>query len=160
MARRCLFGQGDRLTQVTEWAASARRKGPPAKVLVGAVIAVGAIAYLILSGLRGATVYSLTIGELRARGEAAIGQGVRVAGKLDGRSISWDPETVTLGFELRDEGQALPVVYRGVKPDMFNDGAEGIVEGKLMPSGVFEANRLLLKCPSKYEAGTPVYDSS
>ena len=133
---------------------------PPARVLIGAMIVVAAMAYLILSGMQGATVYSLTIGELRAKGEAAVGQGARVEGILDGGSVSWDPGAGSLGFELKDEGETLPVVHKGVKPDMFNDGAEVIVEGKLLPSGVFQANRLLLKCPSKYESGTPVYDSS
>lgn len=150
------------MTEVTEWAASTRRKGPPRKVLVGAVLAVAAIAYLILSGMRGTTVYSLTIGELKARGEGAIGQGARVSGILDASSVSWDADAVRLEFELKGDGEAdtLHVVHEGVKPDMFNDGAEVIVEGKLLPGGVFEAKTLLLKCPSKYESGTPVYEAT
>jgi len=145
--------------KIAPWAAVARRKGPSKKLLFGALVAVAAIAYLIVSGMRGATVYSLTVSELKAKGQAAIGQGVRVAGKLDGRSVSWDANGLVLRFTIRDGAETLPVVYKGVKPDMFNDSAEVIVEGKLQPDGVFEAKTLLLKCPSKYESGTPIYET-
>ncbi|NIQ00058.1 MAG: hypothetical protein GWM98_06255, partial [Nitrospinaceae bacterium] len=46
----------------------------------------------------------------------------------------------------------LPVVYKGVTPDMFEGGREVVVEGTLGTDGVFHANTLLTSCPSKYEA--------
>jgi len=115
--------------------------------------------FLVLSGMRGATVYSLTIGELKARGQAGVGQGVRVAGVLDGNSVSWDAQALRLEFQLKDQGERLTIVHQGVKPDMFKDGAEVIVEGRLLADGTFEASKLLLKCPSRYESGAPVYET-
>lgn len=140
------------MAQVTDWAAGARRKGPPRKVLIAGAVAVAAIAYLIIFGMQGASVYSLTIPELKARGQAAVGQGVRVTGTLDGASVLWDPQALVLRFNLVGEGELLPVVYKGVKPDGMRDDAEVIVEGKLQPDGTLEASNLLFKCPSKYEA--------
>lgn len=133
-------------------AAGARRQGPPARVLAASLIAVAAIVYLVVSGMRGAALYSLTIPELYARGPAAVGQGVRVSGTLEEPSVVWDAQNVRLSFTLTDGGEALPIVHRGAKPDMFRDGAEVIVEGKLGADGIFDASKLLLKCPSKYEA--------
>ncbi len=145
------------MARVSEWAAGGRRKRSQWRLLAGTLVAVAAIGYLIVSGIRGATVYSLTIPELKARGQAAVGQGARVSGTLDGGSVSWDASTLSLRFRLRDGNELLAVQYKGAKPDMFNDGAETIVEGKLLDDGTFEAKTLQLKCPSKYESGTPVY---
>lgn len=147
------------MSEVADWAKGARRKRPPLKILAGVLVATAAIVYLIVSGMQGAAVYSLTIPELRAKGQATAGQGVRVAGKLDGNSVKWDAQALRLEFTLVDQGETLPVLYHGVQPDMFNDSAEVIVEGKLLPDGTFEAKTLLLKCPSKYESGTRVYES-
>jgi cytochrome c-type biogenesis protein CcmE len=146
------------MSQLTDWAAAGRRKGPARRWLFGVLVAVGAIVFLVTSSLRGATVYSWTVTELRAKGEQAVGQEARVSGKLDGNSVQWDAANLRLAFQIADNGQILAVAYEGVKPDMFNDGAEVIVEGKLQPDDTFAATKLMLKCPSKYEAGTPVYE--
>ncbi|MEQ8274518.1 MAG: cytochrome c maturation protein CcmE [Deltaproteobacteria bacterium] len=49
-------------------------------------------------------------------------------------------------------GKTITVRYTGVVPDTFKDDAEVIVTGSLARDGVFEAQELLAKCPSKYEA--------
>ena len=56
-----------------------------------------------------------------------------------------------LRFKLADDSGSLAVIYNGLRPDMLRDGAEAIVEGKYIEGEFFEANNLLLKCPSKYE---------
>jgi cytochrome c-type biogenesis protein CcmE len=48
---------------------------------------------------------------------------------------------------------ALVVEYASLEtPDLFKDGAEVVVEGKLTAAGTFHATNLLAKCPSKFEA--------
>jgi cytochrome c-type biogenesis protein CcmE len=46
------------------------------------------------------------------------------------------------------------VVYRGALPDAFKDqpGTEVVAEGRLDGQGIFLAQTLITKCPSKYEA--------
>ncbi len=50
----------------------------------------------------------------------------------------------------------LPVVYRSLEtPDLFKDGAEVVLEGRLSADGghpVFHADKVMAKCPSKFEA--------
>jgi cytochrome c-type biogenesis protein CcmE len=48
---------------------------------------------------------------------------------------------------------ALPVVYASLEtPDLFKDGAEVVVEGRLAAAaGAFHATNVLAKCPSKFE---------
>jgi cytochrome c-type biogenesis protein CcmE len=94
----------------------------------------------------------MTIGDLKGRGSAIYGRGVRVGGTVVANSISYDASQVLLEFVLVDAGDTLSVVYKGARPDMLRDGAQALVEGKYGPSGTFEATKLLLKCPSKYEA--------
>jgi len=77
---------------------------------------------------------------------------VRVTGRLDSESVSFDAQAVVLRFDLVSEGGRLPVEYKGVRPDGMTDDAEVIVEGKLRPEGTLEASSLMFKCPSKYES--------
>jgi cytochrome c-type biogenesis protein CcmE len=53
-------------------------------------------------------------------------------------------------FYMRDqEGNVQQVIYRGTKPDGF-DRTEKIVVSGEMNGALFEANKILMKCPSKY----------
>ena len=131
----------NRLPQTRKW-----------RFALGATVIVAVLVYLILSSTQGSAVYALTIGELKGRGSAIYGRGVRVGGTVVANSITYDASQVLLEFVLVEGGDTLPVTYKGARPDMLRDGAEALVEGKYGPSGTFEATKLLLKCPSKYEA--------
>ena len=120
-----------------------------AKFIMGGLIVVAAVVYLILTGVKGSATYYLTIEELVAR--APVGRTVRVAGVIQGESISWTPRDLLLEFKIAAQGRTLPVRYHGSRPDMFRDGAEVVVEGQYTREGIFDAHSLLLKCPSKYE---------
>ncbi len=121
-------------------------------LIVGLVVAI-ALGYLGFTAFEGASMYYLTVDELLARNEAAYGERVRVMGKVEEGSVVRDSETNTLHFAVADEdGTSLPVVHSGVVPDAFKQGADVVVEGSLTQTGTFEADSLLVKCPSKYEA--------
>ena len=51
-------------------------------------------------------------------------------------------------------GTPLEVVFTSLEtPDLFKDGAEVVVEGRLASAGgVFHADKVLAKCPSKFES--------
>jgi cytochrome c-type biogenesis protein CcmE len=119
------------------------------KLLVGGIIVVGAIGYLIFNAASGAAAYYLTIEELEEQGPSK--RNVRVSGLIVGESIVWEPRDLRLEFEIVDQSGRLAVAYDGARPDMFQDGAEVVVEGRYTSEGIFEARTMLLKCPSKYE---------
>ena len=56
-------------------------------------------------------------------------------------------------FEMRNEEGSLsqPMSYRGVLPDLFRDGQNVTAAGRLDEGGVFQADEIMTKCPSKYE---------
>jgi cytochrome c-type biogenesis protein CcmE len=53
----------------------------------------------------------------------------------------------------------LSVNYTGPKPDLMRDEAQAIITGHLGGDGVFQADELLLKCPTKYEEAVPAQAS-
>lgn len=80
----------------------------------------------------------------------------RVHGFVASGSIAKNLEAGHVDFRVEDEqkSHAIPVRYLGIDvPDMFKDGAEVVVEGRL-ENGLFLAERVMAKCPSKYEAKT------
>ncbi|TAK32636.1 MAG: cytochrome c maturation protein CcmE [Chloroflexota bacterium] len=148
-------------TQAAEGVASPRvkRKSLLArkKFLIGSLVVVLGIAYLVYSGIQSTMMYYLTPSELLAQGPAAYGEQLRLSGLVKPDSVQSEPKTMTLRFTVMDEkapGTTMPVVYKGVVPDSFKPDAEVVLEGKLSSEGVFEANTLLAKCPTKYVPGT------
>jgi cytochrome c-type biogenesis protein CcmE len=132
-----------------------KRRGKSAnkqtKFIVGGLIVVLVIGYLIFTSIQGSTAPYLTVTELRSRGSSVYERNVRVTGIIQGQSIDWNAQDLILKFEITDEGGSLPVVYKGLRPDMFQDGAQAVVDGRYTEAGTFEAHNLMLKCPSKYE---------
>ena len=150
------------------------------KFLVGGLLILAAVAYLIISSTTAGAQYFFTIDELFDNGADAVGKPVRVSGAVIGETINYDPETTTLTFTvahmpadkdiLDEEGglamalnqavndptrQRMQVVYYDVKPDLLQNEAQAIMTGKLGEDGVFVAEELLLKCPTKYEEAVP-----
>jgi cytochrome c-type biogenesis protein CcmE len=121
------------------------------KLSVGAAVVVAAIAYLMFSGTTGSTAYFLTVQELHPKLLAFQGEPIRVAGKVTTDAIHWDVQTLSLAFSIGEGSIRIPVSYRGIKPDMFQAGADVIIEGKISRDGILVASNLMTSCPSKYQ---------
>ncbi|MCC6642105.1 MAG: cytochrome c maturation protein CcmE [Deltaproteobacteria bacterium] len=139
----------------------------------GVQIALGASVIAVLLGWyasrslegEGAYRYFQTLGELRAAGE--VPGHVRVHGFVAQGSISRDVAGRQIHFAVQSrppheagtEASPLSVAYGSLEvSDMFKDGAEVVVEGRLDTSGpvpVFRATNVLAKCPSKFQAQPP-----
>jgi cytochrome c-type biogenesis protein CcmE len=132
----------------TRTATNSLLAGGRLKFFVGGAIIVVVLSWLIFSNIQGASAPYLTVEQLLAQEPSE--RLVRVSGLVVGDTIDWDAQHLVLRFQVADEGGSIPVIYEGVRPDMFRDGAQVVVEGKQSSSGVFEAKTLLLKCPSKY----------
>jgi cytochrome c-type biogenesis protein CcmE len=129
-------------------------------VVVAALVVVVAIGYLIYTGFQSTSVYYLTVSELKAKAATTDQSGlgdVRVAGIVQDGSVQRTAGDPTVKFVVTDAGGSMPVVYKGLVPDIFGPGIQVVVEGKYT-NGVFQAATLLAKCPSKFtsEVPTPV----
>lgn len=128
---------------------------PHPKFLVAGAIMLGAIAYLMFSGIEGSMVYYHTVSEVTDRAEQLQGKGLRLSGVVAEGSIERNDPLARVDFQVLEPetGRTLPVRFHGVIPDTFKDGAQVVVEGYYdLSLNRFEANTLLAKCPSKYEA--------
>ncbi len=121
------------------------------KIIIGVVIIVGALAFLIFSGFKDNASYYLTVSELYAKDGITPDDGVRIHGYVDPQTITWDADAIEVYFDLYEENDTLQVYYKGVKPDQLADAQQVVAEGYLREDGVFHANKIMLKCPSKYE---------
>jgi cytochrome c-type biogenesis protein CcmE len=139
------------------------------RFFIGVLLIVSAIGYLIFNSIQRASEYYLTVAEVAARQSELGGQAIRVAGRVKSGTINWDPNSLTLKFEIvpipdvdaaggpvKPVVAADPVSFRVVstgepKPDMFAPGRDVIVEGKLGPDGAIAATQVMTSCPSKYK---------
>ncbi|MEO2006962.1 MAG: cytochrome c maturation protein CcmE [Candidatus Poribacteria bacterium] len=96
---------------------------------------------------------------LMANAQDVAARGVQVDGYVAEGTERYDMNAKELRFEVRDMEKTafVKVVYReGLKPDTFAEGQGVVVSGKYDPElQIIEADKLMTKCPSKYEAEEP-----
>jgi len=128
---------------------------PRGKFLIGSGIIIATLLVLAYVGFTQSKTYYHTISELPTLSSPALHQRMRVSGNVRAGSISHADGRID--FVLEEQGKDLPVSYvgRDPLPDTFKDGAQALVEGRLMPQGGFVAEQVQAKCASKYEATPP-----
>ncbi len=155
------------------------KSGGRAKFLVAGVILLAAIVFLIVTNLTSQQEYFMTVNELMSRQDEIAGHNVRISGVVLGDTIEYDGETLSFTIanipdsaaEIEDEGGLAEVLHQAVndtssqrvqvvlydepKPDLLKHEAQAIVTGSLGDDGVFYADELLLKCPTRYEEAVP-----
>jgi cytochrome c-type biogenesis protein CcmE len=155
------------------------------KFLLGGLLILAAVIYLIVSSTQANAEYFMTVDELSQKGQSVAGKSLRVSGAIIGDTIQYDPQTLTLKFDVAHvpgdnadiEAQGglaevlhqavidpnrnrMHVIYQGVKPDLMRDEAQAIMTGQLGEDGIFHADELLLKCPTRYEEAVPAQAAS
>lgn len=118
-----------------------------------------ALIAVIGSTVRGsAFVYSKYVDEVASPAERArwVGRTVRIEGLVAPDSIEHRPGTRVFRFRVTRNDAVIPVQYSGIVPDTFRDCAGVTVRGVLQRDGLFMADEIVAKCPSKYEAATVV----
>ncbi|MGI9558372.1 MAG: cytochrome c maturation protein CcmE [Thermodesulfobacteriota bacterium] len=129
---------------------------PGMKIAVPSLIILLSVAYLVYDGVTDTMVYYLTVPELKSA--AVDGKRYRVSGSVEADSVKKNGGE--LSFSIAGDGGSLPVSYRGSIPDTFREEVEAVVEGVYREGGVFEADLLLAKCPTKYESADYLYPES
>lgn len=150
------------------------------KFVFGGILILGAVVFLIWSSTAATQEYFMTVDELNAKGSSVIDKNLRLSGAVLGESIQYDADTLTLSFDIAhvpadtvdietegglaealriavtDPSRArMKVIYVGPKPDLLRHEAQAIMTGHLGEDGIFYAEELLLKCPTKYEEAVP-----
>jgi len=142
-------------------------------------VMLAAVAYLIVSNIGGQQEYFMTVDELMARRDELAGRNIRISGAVIGDTIQYDGQTLSFDIVhipdsaalIEDEGGLAEVLHEAVsnpnaervtvmmfdepKPDLLKNEAQAIVTGHLGEDGIFYADELLLKCPTRYEEAVP-----
>lgn len=123
-----------------------------AKLLTAVGVLVIAVGFLIYNAMDGSAAYYMTVEELATSSSEVQGQQVRVGGDVADGSIVRSGIGEPIRFDISDGTHTVPIVYDGAVPDIFSDHAEVIATGTVGEDGVFVADELLTKCPSRFES--------
>ena len=157
-----------------------RPAGGQLKFVIGGLLIVAAIVYLVVTNLQSTAQYFYTVDEIKSKGQSVVGKSLRASGAVIGDSITVDSKTLKITFTmanvsndtkdieaagglaqvlhdavLNPKASRLQVIYVGPKPDLLQNEAQAIVTGKLGDDGIFYADELLLKCPTRYDQQVP-----
>ena len=122
------------------------------KIGVGILVIGGGIGYFMYQAMQSSWAYYYSVDDFSAADAAGQGQSFRLAGRVKPGSVERDMTNVSLRFTLAGARAELPVRYKGVTPDNFVEDREVVVEGRLASDGVFQADTLMTRCESKYQA--------
>ena len=117
---------------------------------IGAGVAVlGVAVALVLNAFQSNLVFFFTPSQIVAN-EAPQGRAFRVGGLVEEKSLARDSDGLTIRFKVTDTAATVPVVYKGILPDLFKEGKGVVAQGKIGPDGVFQASEVLAKHDENY----------
>ena len=134
-----------------------RRHKRIAFIFVG-LAALGVAAYLVASAFRNNLVFFFSPTQVVAK-EAPVNRTFRVGGLVQEGTVKRDNDGLTVRFIVTDTAASIPVVYKGILPDLFKEGRGCVAQGKLGSDGVFHAEQVLAKHDENYmppEAGAAI----
>ncbi len=126
--------------------------------IIAGLAAVGIAAALALNAFQENLVFFFSPSEV-ARKKAPTGRTFRVGGLVQEGTVKRDTDGLTVRFTVTDTAQSIPVVYKGILPDLFKEGKGCVAQGKVGADGVFYAEEVLAKHDENYmppEAGQAI----
>ena len=127
--------------------AMTRKQQRSAFIVTGLVI-LGVAAALVLTAIKDTIVLFYTPSEVVEK-KVETGVRFRLGGLVADGSIEKLADA-KVRFTVTDTDKTLVVDYDGTLPDLFREGQGVVTEGKLLPSGVFEADTVLAKHDENY----------
>lgn len=117
-------------------------------ILLG-LTGLGIAAALILNAFQSNLVFFYSPTEVSA-GKAPSDRAFRIGGLVETGSVKRDPDGLTVRFVVTDTAKSMPVIYKGILPDLFKEGKGVVAEGKLGTDGVFASTQVLAKHDENY----------
>ena len=124
------------------------------RVFLGGALALaaGALGFIAFGNMGESLVYYWDTSQLVAAGDKGIGATVRLGGLVKDGTVDWRADEGHLAFTVTDGTAEVPVHATGAPPQMFREGIGVVVEGTMTKTGVFEADRLMVKHSNEYRA--------
>jgi cytochrome c-type biogenesis protein CcmE len=118
-------------------------------LIAAGLAAIAIAAALVLNAFRSNLVFFFSPSQIAA-GEAPKDRAFRVGGMVETGSVKRQADGVTVRFVVTDTAKSVPVVYKGILPDLFREGKGVVAEGRLGTDGVFRAEQVLAKHDENY----------
>jgi len=109
----------------------------------------GVAVALVLNAFQNNLVFFFTPTQIDAR-EAPRDRLFRIGGLVETGSVKRDPNGLQVQFVVTDTAKTVPVVYKGLLPDLFQEGKGVVAQGRLGSDGVFRAEPVLARHDENY----------
>jgi cytochrome c-type biogenesis protein CcmE len=126
--------------------------------IVAGLAGLGIAAALVLSAFQSNLVFFFSPSQIAAN-EAPVNRAFRVGGLVEKGTLKRESDGLTVSFAVTDTARSVPVVYKGILPDLFKEGKGCVAQGRLGSDGVFYADQVLAKHDENYmppEAGQAI----
>ena len=117
--------------------------------IVASLAALGLATWLVLGAFRNNLVFFFSPTQVAAK-EAPVGRTFRIGGLVQQGTLKRDTDGLTIRFSVTDTATTLPVVYKGILPDLFKEGRGCVAQGKVGSDGVFYADQIMAKHDENY----------
>jgi len=118
-------------------------------MIAGGLVALGVAAAFVLAAFRENLVFFFTPTQVEAK-EVPQGRPFRIGGLVVPGTLKRQTDGLTVQFVVTDTAKNVPVVYRGILPDLFREGKGVVTQGKLGGDGIFYASEVLAKHDENY----------
>lgn len=119
------------------------------KLVVASAIIVAALGFVAYQGVRSSMVYYLTPTEFKSKPELRHNK-IRMAGRVVPGSVVKTEGLIR--FAITDGLTPYEVHYGGPLPDLFAEGREVLVEGRVDGTGIIQAAQVISTHPPEYKA--------
>jgi len=113
------------------------------------IVAVSMAVGLVLYALRGNVNLYFTPTQV-FNNEAPHGRSFRIGGLVEEGSIKREKDGLTVNFVITDTHRSIPVVYKGILPDLFKEGKGVVAQGRVEADGLMRAEEVLAKHDENY----------
>lgn len=113
------------------------------------LVGLGVAAGLVLSAFQNNLVFFFSPTQVAAK-QAPVGRTFRVGGLVEKGTLQRDNDGLTARFTITDTAKTIPVVYKGILPDLFKEGRGCVAQGHVGSDGVFYADQVLAKHDENY----------
>lgn len=113
------------------------------------LVAMGVASALVLNAFNSNLVFFFTPTQI-ANGEAPKGRSFRIGGLVEAGTLKREGDGLTVRFVVTDTVKRIPVMYKGILPDLFKEGKGAVAQGQLGADGTFVASEVLAKHDENY----------
>ena len=127
-------------------------------IIIVALAGLSIATFFVASAFRNNLVFFFSPTQVAAK-EAPVNRTFRIGGLVEEGTLKRETDGLTVRFTVTDTAASIPVVYKGILPDLFKEGRGCVAQGRIGTDGVFQADEVLAKHDENYmppEAGEAI----